>query len=367
METASIKAIIENNNKLQESLNNFMNYHKEKNIDIHEIKYGQENEYCISDIIDFTQMVINNISFLTNNHDFFVRLSTLTERNDIRNSIVNLNSFIINRSYGNCVVVLENLKIKIRLYELYINKDRFMEFSNDIDNLRISKAQIFTEIEKQAKEQKNILDSNANTIKTYEEEITSFKEEYKTKITEANKLIEEAKNALNYKNAQGLSAAFSTQLSDAKGKLYWKTFIWIIGALIFIGITIFIGMWIVTGWWLETSTMNNNQMIYSLVGRLSIIPFTIAGAIFCANQYTKQKNIIEDYAYKTTIAKSIIAFSEELRDKSPERYTEYLSTILKEIHQDPLRKRGKDKEPLSLKDSQGIIEKIVEIAINKVS
>lgn len=368
METASIKAIIENNNKLQESLNNFMNYHKEKNIDIHEIKYGQENEYCISNIIDLTQMVINNISFLTNNHDFFVQTSTYAERNDIKNNMSSLNSYITNRSYSNLISTLENLKIKIRLYELFINKDRFMEYSNEIDNLRNSKTQIFNEIEKQAEEQKGILNSNANTIKTYEEEIKSFKEEYNTKTTEASKLIEEAKNALNYKNAEGLSAAFSTQLSDAKGKRNWKTFIWIIGALIFIGITIFIGMWIVTGWWLDTSTMNNSQMIYSLVGRLSIIPFTIAGAIFCANQYIKQKNIIEDYAYKTTIAKSIIAFSEELREKSPERYTEYLSTILKEIHQDPLRKRVQGKEVVSLKDSKGLIEKVIELlqtAINK--
>lgn len=361
METASIKAIIENNNKLQESLNNFINYHKEKILDIHEIKYGQENEYCISDIIDSTQMVINNVLFLTNNHDFFVRTSTLAERIDIKNSIVSLNGYIINRSYNYCVSTIENLKIKIRLYELYINKDRFMEFNNEIDNLRNSKEQIFNEIKKQAKEQKDILDSNADTIKTYEEDIKGFKEEYITKTSEVKKLIAEAKNALNYKNAEGLSAAFSTQLSDAKGKFNWKTFIWIIGAFLFIGITIFVGMWIVTGWWLDTSTMDNSQMIYSLVGRLSIIPFTIAGAIFCANQYTKQKNIIEDYAYKTTIAKSIIAFSEELREKSPERYTEYLSTILKEIHQDPLRKRGKDKETIPLKESKIAIEKVIEL------
>lgn len=109
-------------------------------------------------------------------------------------------------------------------------------------------------------------------------------------------------------------------------------------------------------------------MIYNLIGRLSMIPFTIAGAIFCANQYTKQKNIIEDYAYKTVLAKSIIAFSEELREKSPERYAEYLSTILKEIHQDPLRKRGKERESITFKDSQGTIEKVIELlqsAINK--
>ena len=91
-----------------------------------------------------------------------------------------------------------------------------------------------------------------------------------------------------------------------------------------------------------------------------MVPFTITGAIFCANQYTKQKNLIEDYAYKTTIAKSIIAFSEELRTKDPERYAEYISTILKEIHQDPLRKRGKNSDEFSLdKESTGLIEKLI--------
>ena len=91
-----------------------------------------------------------------------------------------------------------------------------------------------------------------------------------------------------------------------------------------------------------------------------MVPLTITGAIFCANQYTKQKNLIEDYAYKTTIAKSIIAFSEELRTKDPERYAEYISTILKEIHQDPLRKRGKNSDEFSLdKESTGLIEKLI--------
>ena len=368
METASIKSIKELNLRLQESLDSFKSYHIEKGIDIHEIKYGQENEYCLSDIIDLTQQIIDNILFLTNNHEFFIKSSTLTERNEIKNNMSSLNSHIANRSYGHLLATLENLKIKIRVYELYINKDRFIELSSEIENLRKTSTQIFDQIKKQAKEQKTILDNNANTIVEHEEAIKNYKETYSEKLLEAEKLIEEAKLALNYKNAEGLSAAFSNQLNDAKGKHNWKTFVWIMGAFLFIGITIFIGMWIVTGWWLDTSTMNNSQMIYSLVGRFCIIPFTIAGAIFCANQYTKQKNIIEDYAYKTVLAKSIIAFSEELREKSPERYAEYLSTILKEIHQDPLRKRGKERESITFKDSQGTIEKVIELlqsAINK--
>lgn len=368
METTSIKAIKELNLRLQESLDNFKKYHEEQSIDIHEIKYGPENEYCLNDIIDSTQRVIDNLSFLTENHDFFVQTSTHTERNDIKNNMSYMINYISNRSYGNLISTLETLKTRIRLYELYINKDRFVELSSDIENLRKTGTQIFGQIEKQSKEQKTILDNNTNAIIQHEETIKNYKETYSAKLSEAEKLIEEAKIALNYKNAQGLSAAFSNQLEDSQNN--WKTISWIVGAAVFIIATLAIGVWIVTGWGMDYNAVNGNNthLIYNLIGRLSMIPFTITGAIFCANQYTKQKNIIEDYAYKTVLAKSIIAFSEELRDKSPERYTEYLSTILKEIHQDPLRKRVQDKEVVSLKDSKGLIEKVIELlqtAINK--
>ena len=57
----------------------------------------------------------------------------------------------------------------------------------------------------------------------------------------------------------------------------------------------------------------------------------------------------------------MVAFSEELRTKDAERYAEYISTVLREIHQDPLRKRVKEKEEISLKDSTSIIDKIAEL------
>ena len=367
METTSIKSIKELNLRLQESIDNFKKYHIEQSIDIHEIKYGQENEYCLNDIIDSTQRVISNISFLTDNHDFFIQTSTHAERNDIKNCMSSLNGYITNRSYSSLISTLETLKTRIRLYELYINKDRFVELSSEIENLRNTSTQIFGQIEKQYNEQKILLVNNTNAIIEHEETIKNYKETYSAKLSEAENLIEEAKIALNYKNAQGLSAAFSSQLTEAKSNK--KTISWIIGAALFIIATLAIGVWIVTGWGIDYDAVsgNNTRMIYNLIGRLSMIPFTITGAIFCANQYTKQKNIIEDYAYKTVLAKSIIAFSEELRDKSPERYTEYLSTILKEIHQDPLRKRVQDKEVVSLKDSKGLIEKLIELLQTTIS
>lgn len=224
----------------------------------------------------------------------------------------------------------------------------------------------FNEFIAKISEREQILTKQAESTTAYELKLNEYTQEHAAKLEEAKQLIDDAKTALHYKNAEGLSAAFSHQLDTANNKhaRLW----WLGGAIIFILSTLSIGIWIVTGWGISDSA-DQNQMILNLVGRLSMIPFTIAGAIFCANQYTKQKNIIEDYAYKTTIAKSIIAFSEELRGKDPERYAEYISTILREIHQDPLRKRGKDKEDFTLnKDSAGLIEKVITLlqsAINK--
>lgn len=216
----------------------------------------------------------------------------------------------------------------------------------------------FDEFAAKISEREEILQKQAEQTEKYNEALNNYSAEHTTKLEEAEHLIQTAKEALHFKNAQGLSAAFTTQLDDTSK--WWKTTWWIVGAILFLVITILIGAWIIFGWGIDTANSTDNQLLLNLIGRLSMVPFTITGAIFCANQYTKQKNLIEDYAYKTTIAKSIIAFSEELRTKDPERYAEYISTILKEIHQDPLRKRGKNSDEFSLdKESTGLIEKLI--------
>lgn len=218
----------------------------------------------------------------------------------------------------------------------------------------------FDEFVAKISEREEILQKQAEQTEKYNEALNNYSAEHTTKLEEAEHLIQTAKEALHFKNAQGLSAAFTTQLDETRK--WWKTGLWILGAILFLVITILIGAWIIFGWGIDTANSTDNQLLLNLIGRLSMVPFTITGAIFCANQYTKQKNLIEDYAYKTTIAKSIIAFSEELRTKDPERYAEYISTILKEIHQDPLRKRGKNSDEFSLdKDSTGLIEKLISM------
>ena len=98
-------------------------------------------------------------------------------------------------------------------------------------------------------------------------------------------------------------------------------------------------------WILQTAP----DQIGLLIGRISLLPLPIIGAIFCANQYTKQKNIIEDYAYKMVLSKAIVGFSEQLKKNGSdtnEEYVHYIKTALEEIHKYPLRKREKNKTRL---------------------
>ena len=231
--------------------------------------------------------------------------------------------------------------------------------SQNLEKTNLAK-KLFDDFLQKISERESQLQQQESETSKYNDALKNFASDYAVKLEEAKILINEAKAALNYKNAEGLSAAFSEQLKETKSKK--NTIGWLVGAIIFLGITILIGVWIITGWWIDTTASTENQMLLNLIGRLSMIPFTITGSIFCANQYTKQKNLIEDYAYKTTIAKSMVAFSEELRNKDPERYAEYISTILKEIHQDPLRKRGKNADEFTLnKESTGIIENLISL------
>lgn len=143
--------------------------------------------------------------------------------------------------------------------------------------------------------------------------------------------------------------------------------LWIVGAVVFIVIAISLGVWI---------TFDKIDDTHLVLGRVAIIPLPILAAIFCSNQYVKQKNLIEDYAYKTVLAKSIVGFSEQLKKDASEdkgEYIHYIKVALEEIHKDPLRKRNtkvsenkalEKVENFALKDVLDMVERISKINKN---
>ena len=214
----------------------------------------------------------------------------------------------------------------------------------------------FDEFIEKIDDREKVLAKQNEATENYEKKLEAYDKDQQKKLEEVAELIEKARQALQYTTAAGMSAAFQEQYDKTNNR--WSKIGWLVAAAVFLILTIAIGAWIVTGWGIAEE---RSTQVYSLIGRLSMVPFTILAAIFCANQYVKQKNLAEDYAYKAVLTKSIVAFSDELRENDEKGYSEYISTVLKEIHQDPLRKRGKEKDEITIKETTGILGKALDI------
>ena len=266
------------------------------------------------------------ISELTEKKDSFVE-----EYNSFVNEVSDFRQ-LAEKAKTNEQTISENLE------ETNKEKEAFDEFIEKIDD-----------------REKSLVKQNESTNE-YERKLSEFGKEHKAKLDEVGTLIEKARQALQYTTAAGMSAAFQEQYDKANN--IWAKRWWLIAAITFLFISLGIGAWIVAGWGIQG---DSTTQLYSLIGRLTMVPFTILAAIFCANQFVKQKNLAEDYAYKSVLTKSIVAFSEELREKDEKGYSEYISTVLKEIHQDPLRKRTKEKDEITIKETTGLLGKALDL------
>lgn len=205
------------------------------------------------------------------------------------------------------------------------------------DKTLANKAKVEDFVEEIGEHQKQIekQDAQFEKFKTTLEENSSKQQEY---LAEACNLIEKSKLALSYTTSVGLSSSFDAQCKEIKGWKSFKLWSWLVAAAIGVIGVICIGVWLIYGNH-HANDGNVTSMWLQIIGKISMIPLLVTTIVFCANQYGKQKNLLEDYSYKLALAKSMVAFSEELREKDSERYKEYLSTVLNEILKDPLRTR----------------------------
>ncbi|WP_396210527.1 hypothetical protein [Flavobacterium sp.] len=253
--------------------------------------------------------------------------------------------------------------------EIILNSDKLESINENLVKVNSTAETYLEEIKESMSESKNnekLISAFAQKVQERDNrlgELQQITEENKKKLNdynierikilkEAKELIENAKTALNYKTAEGISESFQTQLADAKKWQFSGS--WIIGASVFVTVAIGLGIWILT---------EKTDELHIIIGRIALIPLPIIAAIFCANQYVKQKNIIEDYAYKMVLAKSIVGFSEQLKkDPSEDKgeYIHYMKVALEEIHKDPLRKR--DQKPAENKIENFSIKEILEVA-----
>ncbi|WP_300675500.1 hypothetical protein [Soonwooa sp.] len=207
----------------------------------------------------------------------------------------------------------ENLKsINSKLEEIKETADENLESIVNHLNEAKSNEKLIDGFAKKVQERENRLGELEQRTSENDKKLEEYETERKKVLGEAEQLIQNAKTALHYSTASGLSESFDTQYTAAKK---WQlSALWIGGATFFILVAIGLGIWI---------TVEKTSDLHLLIGRIALLPLPIVAAIFCSNQYVKQKNIIEDYAYKMVLAKSIVGFSEQLKKNPSEDNTKY--------------------------------------------
>ena len=275
----------------------------------------------------------------TSNEEIQSKLEEVSTKTDEYNTLVDEISKLKDKIEDMASDVEGNLQTSsTSLSSIKSNQSTIKDFTNKIDERE-------EELEKQAK-----------TTGEYEQKLTQYSTEHQSILDEAKDLIDKAKQALSYSTAEGLSASFNSHYKQLDG---WRLWIWMVAAGLLIISAAGIGIWLISG--AVPTDGYINHMWIQIAGKLSMIPLLVTAAVFCARQFSKQKTLLEDYGYKLTLAKSMVAFSEELRDKDPEKYKDYLTKVLEEIHQDPLRVRPKEVEDAEAIDAS-VLNRINELA-----
>jgi len=342
--------------------------------------------------------LLNDIRGLVRAPKKFVRISTYEERQRILNLLKSIQQHMSNQDFRNAANSMDKLKVVIRTYQMRGSSesqaalaDRMSELnaisSNLEDNIShaediLSRAQNLQEQYKQLSDTLNELNEKSPQIADLQEQSTSQQqkihellesanahegnlkdfieqiearnnqfaeqeqrteayvaklEEYTAEHNQAKKqatdLIEEAKSALEFSTVAGVSSAFNERYIEDKKRRRANSG-WLIGATIFVLGAIAIGIFLVFG--------KDQISLGDSIVRIAIMSTAIGGAWFCATRYARYSNIMEDYGYKSVLAKTIFAFHNYFEG---EERKWYLQSFMKEMLQDPLRKRHDVKHP----------------------
>ncbi len=330
---------------------------------MHYLSEALENEdlALACDNLDLLKPLIRNIDIRHSNE----RLESFDEQIDaLQRSASNLNELIkeAEEKNGRFIELEENMtQVKARLEEKVTDYESALEdvnilisrsksMSEKIAQIETSSSSTLEEIEqhhstainqsqvienfvKKIAQRETQLEDQEEKTRNYNTKLEKYTAERSKALDEATTLINSAKTALEFKTAESLSAAFSAKLDEAKADK--STIFWAFTALVFIISAVFLGAW-------SLKIHAASDSISLLLGRLSLVPVLLVAAVFSASQYVKNRNIIEDYAYKSVLAKSLVGFSEQLSDASSkgEIHSHFVKSLLAQIHNDPLHKQS---------------------------
>lgn len=392
METESIKKIRSLVAEAEQELARF------KPKDIAGQSFGSEKEYTPTFLKAELKALFGVIRRLTKAHFVFIQISTNQERGDISNTLSNLTSCLTQKDYPNVAIYMDNLKTILRPYRTRESSESQAELLNRTNELHTTLSGLeekvslsesilsnahdikehhenliskLNELGEKSPQIESLLDLSVSqqqkiyelleSAKSHEKDLKNFieqievrnsqfteqkqrTEEYVAKLEEytaehnqakkqATDLLGEAKSALEFSTIAGISSAFNERYIEEKKRRRVNSG-WLVGASAFIVGAMGIGIFFL---------FSKDQIsLGDSIVRIAIMSTAIGAAWFCATRYARYNNIMEDYGYKSVLAKTILAFHDYFEGDNREGY---MQSFMKEMLQDPLRKRHDVEHP----------------------
>lgn len=274
----------------------------------------------------------------------------------------------INKKASSELDQLDNKSNKAEIIFKDINKkletaNAIIDSINDnmikIESNRVKSELLSAEVKKDRDLIQNEIKSTSNSIKKIDDATTNANtasEKLNNLHQRAEDILKRSEDILTHTGSSALGGNFNAQYETAKKFIY----MWPVFGLISLGTAIWICMNAI-------SSHSSDGETSILIARIAISPIALIGVWFSGNQYIKQKQIIEDYAYKKTIALSLISFKNEIKNAETNHERDYILDALKELHKSPLDSL----ERKNIKEEVEVIERmrvdILKSAIENLS
>jgi len=203
-------------------------------------------------------------------------------------------------------------------------------------------------------------------IESYKEEIENMKKKIKTSIEEyENKTIEIIKENENLQKSiqellkKAIAGSLFESFEKRKETLQEPLKKWLIA----LGVLIFGAMGI-AGWiYLDLKNTNPNTLL--LILKISMLAPIIYAIYFVAKRYTQERQLTEEYAFKSTVSLSMNAFNDLLKkyqdDGISEKQLELMVNTIDNLFKSPTDKVFKKD---STKEEKELIENFIDIIKN---
>lgn len=251
------------------------------------------------------------------------------------------------------------------------SKSQIEQTSNSISNIKSSLDKNLAEVQASIKNYTEQIDKHSKQVEEIESRITDdekrAKELIESNSTESEKLknLSDEATRIQGQLEKLLTPAIARDLQSTfrirKVWLFWSTIVWLI---ITVGITSFLAWYIYK---LFSSGDFSFELEKVVVAGIRLIPI-ITILYFAIRQFTKTRGLEEEYAFRESIATSLMAYAEQIKGDT-NRKDQLIQETVNKLYESPttrnktLSRRDKSKADSNLKELIELVKELKDVKI----